>query len=174
MGNIYYRACPIYTRIELGHICACENRFYIIEINGKKLHNCLPLTSACPTGNNFYNFWSKKCYSGPDCDVANYTKKYETNENARWASSCMGEEFYKKLSDEGPEICIDSCDRHTSIENSKKYCRDDCPENYKNKNCIYKEEWDFYVESVENLDYCLNSCEESGGKLKHNFGTRNS
>ena len=131
MGNIYYKACPIYTRTESGHICACENRFYIIEINDKKLHNCLPPTSACPTGNNFYNFGSKKCYSGPDCDVGNYTKKYETNKNVRCASSCMGEEFYKMLSDEGPEICIDSCDRHTSLENSKKYCRDDYPENYK-------------------------------------------
>ena len=171
LGDIYYKACPIYSRIESGHTCICENRYYIIEINGKNLYNCLSPVSACPPGINFYNFGSKKCYSGPECDTENYIKKYETNGNVRCHSSCVGEEFYKMLSGTVPDSCIDSCERYTSVESNKKYCRDACPNNYKKKNnkCISQEECDFYDSSI---DYCLNSCEESGGNLKHNFGSK--
>jgi hypothetical protein len=171
LGDIYYKECPSYSnRIGTGNQCNCENRYYEEGFNGKIKRTCLSPTSACPTGTQFYDFGDKKCYSGP-CNTGKTIKKYETNGDIRCHSSCVGEEFYKDIGDS--DICIDSCDKYICYDSdNKKYCKDDCSGTglkKKNNLCVNQEDCNFYD---DDLDYCLNSCEESGGKLKHNFGSK--
>jgi hypothetical protein len=170
LGDIYYKECPPYSReVEGSNECNCENMYYEETIHGQKKKTCL--TSACPDNKKFYDYGSNECY-GTDCKVSTHIKKYEKNGNIRCHSSCLPGEFYKKLSDNS-EICIDSCDRYIFYDSStnKKYCKDDCKkeDNFRKKNnyCYDKEECDFY-----DSDYCLNSCEESAGKFKHNFNSK--
>ena len=172
LGEIYYKECPLYSNSIEANQCDCENKYYEENFNGKTKRTCLSPTSACPTNNQFYDYGDKKCYSG-DCTTGKIIKKYETNGSIRCHSSCIGEEFYKKLSDDS-EICLDSCDRYIFYDsnNNKKYCQDECSGTdlkKKNKYCINKEECDFYA---DDYDYCVNSCEEINGKNKHNVGSK--
>ena len=170
LGDIYYKECPSYSSAS-GEECICENMYFEEElINGKKQKICLSSTSACPQNKQFYDYQEKKCYDS-NCNTSTDTKKYETNGNIRCNSVCVGNEFYKELSDSSV-ICIDSCVRYIFYDSSshKKYCKDDClkSDGFRKKNnyCFKENECDFYD---DNSEYCLNSCEEAIGNNKHNY-----
>ena len=173
LGDIYYKECSLYSRASgESNTCNCESRYYeeIFNTNKKKI-TCLSPSSACPISKQFYDYGTNECYSS-DCKNTNHIKKYESNGNIRCHSSCLEGEFYKKLSAAGPEICIDSCDRYIFFDSTanKKYCKDDCTgSDFRKKNnyCYKKEECAFYDD-----EYCLDSCEESQGKFKHNVNSK--
>jgi len=173
MGDIYYKERPLYSKAtETENEFICENKYYEEDFHVKKKLTCLSPTSACPITKQFYDFGINKCYSGA-CNSEKTFKKYETNGNIRCHSSCIEQEFYKVLNDNS-EICVDSCDKYIYIvtsPNYKKYCRDNCPTDSdirkKNNFCINKADCDFYDD-----EYCFNSCEESTGKFKHNFNSK--
>ena len=167
MGDVYYKNCPLYSIVASGNTCNCLYKYYIETYNGMEIHHCLSPTSPCPDYMKLYDYVSKLCYSGSDCTGI---KKYENNGNIRCYSSCIGEEFYKTLSD-NTQICVDSCESLIyidSADNNKKLCLDSCPvisgTNLKIKNnyCVPEEQCNFY-----DGDICLDSCKDSNGKPYH-------
>ena len=177
MGNIYYEECPINSRSNSPKNCICQNKYYIEEVGGgKKTYHCLNPNEICPIGYEYYNYVTNECYLGDDCNTETPIKKTEANGNIRCHTSCIGDEFYKKItiteSTETREICLDSCDAHTYIDSitNKKYCVDNCKEfnddlRKKNNYCVHKTQCDFY----DDTNICLNSCEESLNNKFHNF-----
>ena len=175
MGNVYYKNCPLYSQssddAEDDDDCKCLYKYYIETYNGKKIYHCLSPTSLCPDEMKLYDYETKQCYSGDDCSgTGNIIKKYEDNGNIRCHTSCIGEEFYKKLRDD-TEICVDSCESYIYIDNSdgdKKLCLNNCEETnienikIKNNYCVLDSQCNFY-----DGDICLNSCKESNGKPYH-------
>ena len=175
MGNIYYEECPINSRSNSPKNCICQNKYYIEEVGGgKKTYHCLNPNEICPNGYEYYNYATNECYSGAHCRTETAIEKTEANGNIRCHTSCIGDEFYKKIEDstETREICIDSCYTYTYIDSitNKKYCVDNCKEfnddlRKKNNYCVHKTQCDFY----DDTNICLNSCEESLNNKFHNF-----
>ena len=127
MGHIYYKNCPFFSTID-GDECKCLYKYYIETYNGKEIHHCLSQTSPCPDGMKLYDYSTKKCSSDSDC-ASTQIKKIENNGNIRCHSSCIGDEFYKTLSD-NTQICVDSCESLIYIDSddhNKKLCLDSCP-----------------------------------------------
>ena len=170
MGHVYFKNCPLYSIID-GDGCKCLYKYYIEKYNEKEIYHCLSQTSPCPDVMKLYDYEDKECTSNSDCEGTKI-KKYENNGNIRCHSTCIGDEFYKTLSD-NIQICVDSCESLIYIDsnNNKKLCLDNCPTvtsgdalKIKNNNCIAKSQCNFYDDD----DFCLNSCKESNGKPYHN------
>ena len=171
MGHVYFKNCPLYSIID-GDGCKCLYKYYIEKYNEKEIYHCLSQTSPCPDVMKLYDYEDKECTSNSDCEGTKI-KKYENNGNIRCHSTCIGDEFYKTLSD-NIQICVDSCESLIYIDsnNNKKLCLDNCPTvtsgdalKIKNNNCIAKSQCNFYDDDD---DFCLNSCKESNGKPYHN------
>ena len=142
MGDVYYKNCPLYSQPS-GNICNCLYKYYIETYDGKSIHHCLSPTSPCPDDMKLYDYSSKQCSSSSTCTgPGTQIKKYENNGNIRCHSTCIGEEFYKTLSD-NTQICVDSCEGLIYIDSNDSKCN-------------------FYDD-----DICLNSCKESNGKPYH-------
>ena len=87
MEHVYYKTCPIYSKIKdgSGNECECENKFYIELINGKKIKHCLSPGSECPYGKSFHKFGENECIES--CADTS-THLYSANNICYQASNC--------------------------------------------------------------------------------------
>ena len=170
MGAVYYRACPIYSKIkdETSDVCECENKYYKELIYGKTIYHCLPSVSECPPGKRYHNSDDKECierctgeysYSANNIcyklENCNFYKEITTNDN-RCLSTCDVGEGFIDLSQTQPKKCLVSCTATNSFYNhGENNCMSSC--SVSNNNKIYHK-----PDGKE----CFSSCKDiDGGNL---------
>ena len=102
MGDVYYRTCPVYSKIKSANECECENKYYIDLVNGREIYHCLSPVSDCPDGKRYHNSGDQnKCLEG--CSGSN---SYSANNICYEESDCN----YIKVISETDKRCLTTCD----------------------------------------------------------------